>query len=428
MKKFNYYLILAICFLLPTYLIRFDIFGVPTTLLEILIYASVLLSIVSCIKYHISCVDKLKKNYIWVPLLLFLISGVIGIFISPDKRVALGQFKGFILDPILFFWVIITNINTKKEIKHILWAFIFSGIYVSMFAIYQKITGQVAHDGRIVGLFGYSPNYLAFYMVPLTLVLLFLFYPKTSSGVSKNTALHFEGNKNIWLNIISVFLLFVYIYVIYLTGSRAGLISFFGAIIGAIIIKNIALLKIKKSIKYLVVIAMIILALFIGYKYLKPDFSLSPDEGGRITSSNNVRWQIWETTVSKIIPTNNNWIMGIGLGNYQPYFTDFTGGWVNYPEWISPWALTPHNLFLHTLLNIGILGLIAFVWLLYIFFKNIDFKSPISYAIFASMLAIMVQGLIDTPYWKNDLSVMFFMFLAIILIIKFMDKNHETIS
>ena len=438
MKKINYYLILAICFLLPSYLVRFEVFGVPTTLLEILIYVSAIFSLIlkftskdssSTLKMTNKSSSKNILTWkIWLPIVLFIIAGIISIVISPDKRVALGQFKGFILDPILFFWVIFANIKNEKEINSMLYSFVASGIYVSIFAIWQKFSSQLTADNRIVGLFGYSPNYLAFYMVPLTLVLLFLFYPKTSSGVSKNIKLHFEGNKKIWLNILSVFLFFIYVYVIYLTSSRAGLISLLGAIVGGIIIKNIVLSKIKKSLKYFIVIFLIILTLVVGYKYLKPDFSLSPELGGRITSSNNIRWQIWDTTITKIIPLDSNWVWGLGLGNYQSYFSNLTSDWVNYPEWISPWALTPHNLFLHTLLNIGILGLVAFIWIIYIFFKNINFKSLASFAVFTAMLAIMTQGLIDTPYWKNDLSAMFFMFLAIVLIIKHINKKNETIS
>ncbi len=411
MKKINYYLILAICFLLPSYLVRFSIFGVPTTLLEILIYVSTFVTIIlNIINNDSSTPFEITKKIswkTWLPIVLFLIAGTIGVVISPDKRVALGQFKGFILDPILFFWVIITNLKTEKQFKNILWAFIFSGIYVSIFAIYQKLTGELTTDSRIIGLFGYSPNYLAFYITPLALLTLFVPTLDTKSIFQKS---------------MKMLLVLIFIYVIYLTASRAGLIAFFGGAFGALAIKNIINLKTSSAIKAIVIIALIVLAGFVGYKYLKPDFSLSPSDGGRITSSNNVRFQIWETTITKIVPIDNNWILGIGLGNYQPYFTTLTSDWVNYPEWISPWALTAHNLFLHTLLNVGILGLIAFVWLLVIFFRNIKFDSGTSYAVFAAMLAIMVQGLIDTPYWKNDLSVMFFIFLATVIIIK---NNYE---
>lgn len=403
MKKINYYLILGICFLLPSYLVRFSIFGVPTTLLEILIYLSALLTLVSCIKYHVLCTKNLKKNNIWIPLILFLVAGIIGVLVSPDRRVALGQFKGFILDPILFFWVILSNIKTRDQVRSMLYVFIFSGIYVSALALWQKFAGQVTPDGRIIGLFGYSPNYLAFYMVPLTLVLLFLFY--------------FEKSKILIIRFLKVVLFFVFLYIIYLTGSRAGLIAFFGAIVGAYAIRNIINLNTTKIFKTLIIIVLIAIAGFIGYKYLKPDFSLSPEEGGRITASNNVRFQIWETTITKIIPADTNWLRGIGLGNYQNYFSKLTQDWVNYPEYISPWALTAHNLLLQTWLNLGILGIISFIWLLYIFFESVNLESQISFTIFAAMLAILIQGIIDTPYWKNDLSVMFFIFLGLIIII-----------
>ena len=75
-------------------------------------------------------------------------------------------------------------------------------------------------------------------------------------------------------------------------------------------------------------------------------------------------------------------------------------------------ALTPHNLFLTIWLNLGLIGLVAFVWLMVLFFRC-QKPSVISYQLSAVMITIIAQGLVDSPYWKNDLAMMFWIFLSL---------------
>jgi putative inorganic carbon (HCO3(-)) transporter len=79
--------------------------------------------------------------------------------------------------------------------------------------------------------------------------------------------------------------------------------------------------------------------------------------------------------------------------------------------------LHAHNLYLQFLLNLGVAGLVGFIWLVVKFFtfvKNcyISWSIPLT----AAMVAILVHGLVDTPYWKNDLSYLFWVILALSVI------------
>ena len=91
------YLIGLIALALPTYLIRFDIFGVPSTLLEIIIYLVFLYGLFSLGYSHLL---KTKKT-IWLLIGVLLLAALASVFISPLKTTALGQFKAFFVDPIL---------------------------------------------------------------------------------------------------------------------------------------------------------------------------------------------------------------------------------------------------------------------------------------------------------------------------------------
>lgn len=421
MKKINFYLILIIIFALPSYLVRFSVFGIPTTLLEVLIYISFFLTLVNYISVKLktqSAKQQFKtknKNMLHVtcymlPVILFIFAGIIGIIVSPEKNVALGQFKAFIIDPILFFVVLIINFENWK-LKILLKALIAGGTLVAIYAIYQKITGDVTPDGRVVGIFGYSPNYLSLYLTPIAVL-------TVGYGL-------FNYNKKPLISLYPYILISLFlILAIYFSGSRAGLAVTIISIIFLFIFNWWGSIQKSKILKILLYCYTVIL-LIAGWWFIKPNWQLSPEAGGRINASNNVRWEIWQTS-GKMLATDNNWLWGVGLGNYQNYFTGFTKSWINYDEYISPNALTAHNLYLQTWFNLGFLGLLAFIWIIILFFQyaisNMRYaKNPqlIAYglSLMAVMLSILLYGLIDTPYWKNDLAVMFWTIIALSIIL-----------
>jgi len=401
MKKIINFLILAIIFCLPGYLVRFNIFNIPTTFLEMLIYLTFVLTIYQNIS------NKIKiSNYLFVPMILFIAGGAIGVFISPEKQIALGQFKACIFDPIIFLYIFISSQSDRNQIKisAIVNTLLASASLVALHAIWQKISGQATIDNRVVGIFGYSPNYLAMYLAPIAVFAISYLF----NNYIKDKKVTFT----VWFNAFAIILIMM---ALYFSGSRAGIgIVILCVMLNVIVLywKQINSNKIYQAIFYLFIICVLIGSWWM----IKPNYNLSPETGGRITASNNIRWEIWNTSM-KILVTNNNWLWGVGLGNYQNYFTNFTKGWVNYDEYISPNALTAHNVYLQTWFNLGIIGLIAFIWIIYKYFKKID-KSLIYLPLLLTMVCLLLYGLVDTIYWKNDLSIFFWLLLALPIIYK----------
>ena len=125
-----------------------------------------------------------------------------------------------------------------------------------------------------------------------------------------------------------------------------------------------------------------------------------------------VIWQsAWEIT-------KDHSLIGIGPGMFQEYYLDYQPRFKPYLEWAVP---QPHNVFLAFWLQTGLIGLIGLIWLLIVFFRNCikylkvsDSKIKILNFILLSVMAyILIHGLIDTTYWKNDLSVMFWLITAL---------------
>lgn len=415
------YLLSCIAFALPSYLFKFFVFGFPTTILEILIYLSALITLILNFYVKKNRFDfNLVRKYL-IPIALFAAAGIISTIIAPDKTVALGIFKAYIFDPIILFFVMLSNIKNQKDINLITNALICSGVIMSIYAIGQQIAGQITSDGRVLGIYNLwpnaSPNYLSLYLAPI--LILIIAFQITIPDRSKPARHALQGiaggalensskitRKNITLMYDLAF--FICVYGLYLTKSRGAAISVIIALFILLIYKYRFMIK-----KIIWLKILIITAAFVGmimfYQSIKPDFSLSPDDGGRTTSSNNIRWEIYKTT-GEIMQTK--WFGGVGLGNYQHYFTEFTKNRVNFPEYIAPYALTPHNLFLTIWVNLGALGIISFIWILISFFVG-NFKSKQSSMIYMIVIFIVViYGLIDTTYWKNDLSAFFWLILV----------------
>ena len=390
-----------ILLLLPTYLIRFTVFGIPTTVLEILIY------IVFLYGFWQTRQDGFKPipRKIYLPIGLLIFALIISTIISPDKRTALGELKGFFIDPLLVGWLIFQYLK-EKDITKIFAGLIGSGLFVGIHTIVQKFLGHVTADGRVIGIFGYSPNYVALFLAPIAVLLI---------AYGLTLVIQKKYFPSIFYFLFSIF----YLVAIYFSGSRGGFLAVGGGLGIFVILYYWTWIRAHLAAKIMIAV-LIIMALATTWSLFRPDFSLSPETGGRATSSNNVRFQIWQASTELAIKNPKNTILGVGLGNFQNAFDKLTKERANFPEYITPMALTPHNLFLMFWFSSGLLGLVAFLWLLVIFYRE-GFKKLLSSKttpiILAIVSTIIIYGFIESSIWKNDLGILFWTFWTLIWII-----------
>ena len=75
-----------------------------------------------------------------------------------------------------------------------------------------------------------------------------------------------------------------------------------------------------------------------------------------------------------------------------------------------------HNILLAFWLNMGLMGLVAFVWLCWKALPWLLEQDKKERRIAALMLVvILAHGMFDVPYFKNDLSFQFWLLMAILL-------------
>ena len=154
------------------------------------------------------------------------------------------------------------------------------------------------------------------------------------------------------------------------------------------------------------------------------------------------RFTIWKSAGLMI---ENNPLFGIGPGNFQEKYLEYQKYFPPYLEWSVP---QPHNIFLAFWLESGLVGLIGFVILLFYFFRDnkkvypftkikednntsisvikkqisekLDDKEyfgdgaiqDLRILLLGIMIYLLVHGLVDTTYWRNDLAVVFWTIVA----------------
>ena len=455
----------AVLFLLaalPSYLIRFKL-GVPFTLLEAMIlivfsvwflenYKIIFLNLKSKIKNQKSKIINYPfgAEMILVLAVSFLAAGV-GHFSSG----ALGIWKAYFFEPVLLSIVLINTFRTK-DVPKMLWALAVSALGVSLLAIYQKITGQLipnpfwaaAATRRVTSVFGY-PNAVGLFLEPLTL----LFFGWLISVILERPQGVIESrNEKFKIVFISSIIVLSLLSIIFARSVGASI----GVAAGLIVF---SLLAGKKS--RLITIALLLIAAAGIFSY-QPSRHLAVKYLSLNDFSGQVRRAQWRETWKML--KDGRLITGAGLDNYQaaikPYHQPGIFIKNDDPNWLrkvlfnadyrqKAWQpleiyMYPHNILLNFWSELGLAGLLLFIWIigkfLYTGIKlidnwkleignlNIQQNKYIVLGLVASMMTIIIHGLVDVPYFKNDLSTMFWVFISILSIYKIHEDNPAKIS
>ena len=439
--------IMAIIIGLPSYLIRFQILGIPFSFLEAMILISFAVWFFGQALPELKNWLKKRKERIPYPfsceIIALIIISFISVAIANFSSQSLGIWKAYFFEPVLLYILILNVFKTKKDLSKIFWSLLISAAGVAAVAIYQKISGQFifndfwaqAETRRVVSWFGY-PNAVGLYLAPLTILFTGWFF----SLPLKQNLIKSIGKIFLLLTIIASLLS---IYFAHSEGALIGLAAglfVFGLLAGR-----------KQRIVTFIFAALLIGGVFISPQlkdYTSVKFSLN-DLSGQI------RQRQWKETLNMLSGTK--FISGTGLNQYQeaikPYHQEgifFNSDNIpNFDEELRNSAelrakywqpveiyLYPHNIFLNFWSELGLLGALLFSWLIlkYLF---TSFKLSIKYlkekktdryiclGLMCAMIVIVVHGLVDVPYFKNDLSVMFFILLALLGILNLNEKNNK---
>src|SRR3989338_7280440 len=206
--------ILACLAILPSYLLKLSIFGIPTTVLELSIYATFIGSFCSLLffksknpkseirnpkQYQILKHQNSKLFDIWVlnlfrastlefrillgglfwPIVAWLIITVISAFFSENIQTALGGWKACVFDPILVL-ILIIQFFKPADLWKIIASLSVSGAVLSFYGLIEYfVRPEQLGDGRLDSVFD-PANYHAMLVGPIIVLAIgFLFHRQT---------------------------------------------------------------------------------------------------------------------------------------------------------------------------------------------------------------------------------------------------------
>jgi O-antigen ligase len=373
-----------------SYVWRFKVGPFPTTVLEILILATIGLYIAG--RWQTGG-WRYQRTQLEIPTALFLLAALIGIAVSPDHIGALGIYRAYFIEPVILFYVAIDLLRTPQHFRVVLLAL---AVGCTFFAILNLgvwardlLTHQIIETGNAPEALYTSPNQVAIFLEPpLAVVTAFALYASTSR--ERTVAL--------------ICLLFLFVAMV-LTLSRGGLITMAALALLAVITMP------QRRVKVALLAGAVLGGLALSQvPYIAIRLHNQLDLSYRWNALEG-RLQIWSDTLNML---RDHPIFGAGLRGYTLVMAPYVRG-----NRIA--ELYPHDIWLAMWSELGILGLAAFVALMAMllwrgwrgFAAATGFWRPVLWGTAASFVTIAVHGMVDTPYFKNDLAAEFWIIAAL---------------
>ena len=401
-RKSREHALAIIIFALPLYLVRFSVGPFPSTLLEGMILTLFAVWVADkkgvvgawrCISEKFRQTSRTEKA-LHLFLFLFVLSASISAALSPEPRAALGVWRAYAIEPALFFIVFLDTVKSPEQVRRMISASIVSGVTIALVAVYQKFTGwnipePWLSERRVTGAYPY-PNAVGLYLAPIVWL-----------ALGRVQELFAEKKTKPSLGVIGASI--VCILAIYFSKTEAALVALTTTAFG------VGLLWSRRSCIATLVMSSVIIAGIV----VTPSVSSTLSEKLLLRDwSGQTRLATWQETWKML---GEHPVTGAGLAGYQsvlaPYHTH------DYLEIF----LYPHNLILNFWSETGLYGLVSVIGvcvLLGILMtmtirrrRGDTFVRVTTAALAAALVTILIHGLVDVPYFKNDLSV-FFWFLA----------------
>jgi O-antigen ligase len=316
------------------------------------------------------------------PAIVFIVAGAISVLVSGDHRGALGLFRAYFLEPAAYFLIVAAIASTPRRAGLILLGFGAGGMVVAI-SNAAVVLDAIRH--HVLDLVTTPPvaiyqtaNAVALYLIPLV-------------AMAVAILVHGRGRLERWLS--GVFLA-VSLPACLLSFSRGGYLALAAVAIG---------LAVSHRWAKVLVPGVIVAGLAISQVPLlrqRIAYELHPLPGNTL----DFRIRIWGQTLRLL---SHHPVLGIGLGNYQQAMGPF---WQDLPK-----VIYPHNIVLNFWAVTGLLGLAGFFWLAIRAFimgwrgwrrHPVQWR-PYDLGVMLALVAMVVHGLVDVPFFKNDLSLEF---------------------
>lgn len=343
---------------------------------------------------------------------LLLFAGVLQIFvprelIEPILSTPQKYFLSFFLLPLILTFLLFTTFD-KKAIDKLVQSYLGMVSFFCLLALMQHFTGwfpgeQKDFMGRLVWPFidfvtlkSASANWVAFFVTPGVV----LSFAQVFETLRSKKWKRLIGKEEFWLPLM---VLLLAVPTLYLTQSYGGYIAVFVAVFFYLF----RALPFHKFLMGAVVMAIVAGGVFVHQQSTWKYQVLTGEADYRFDTSATSRVDIYKMGLHMV---REHPLLGVGMNQFQSYFSanqvDVLGEALNESH-IPPHA---HNFFLSMWTNLGLFGFLGMLILVFGIFWCTKFD-PLHPAVFA-IVAIMVHGLIDSWYWKQEIVYVFWLMVV----------------
>lgn len=432
----------------PAYLLKFYLFGVPFPITEVFIdvtfLAWILRTVWDLFKHKISWKQLLEPyNKKWgLAVAGIVVASIISALITPQsvvmmdgntvfygRKVALGILKSWIVAPVMMLMLFAWVVRTGKDMKAALNSYVGSSVFIAAWGVFQFLTGRyITPDGRASGPFN-SANYLALFITPALFYALVRLKDYLSvhqvpwwKKIMHLFVRHDDEQRSRFFHVLVwTFAFVLLLFGVLFTKSYAAFLSIFVACLLWFGVnfktwRRFPWKTVLIVVALLVLIAVVVIALDPAKWELFFQFTQRTSSG--------VRVEIY-TIATKLLLEHP--VQGIGLGMF-PAAYQLEGPHILGHDPYEWNMLHPHNVFLAFWLNLGLLGFLSLLGLMKVCFqkgwaylKKFHHLEPLSVQWFHGLglmmfVIIFVHGLADTPFFKNDLALLFWLVVSLILL------------
>jgi len=322
------------------------------------------------------------------PLMLFVAAALLSLLVTEYPLLSARELRALILEPVLFFWLL--HAQRGSPILALA-GFLIGATLTALAAIVQVplgIGGTAAEGVLRVQAWYPSANHLA--------LMLGRAWPFLIAGA-------LASQRWLWVPAGLVGLALV---LTFSTGGWLGTLAATLVVVAALNRRRLALRVGGAA------------ALVLGLVSALAIAGILPERLNPLRQTGGFRLDLWQSSLQMVL---DHPVLGIGLDNFAYLYQQV---YLREGAAAEPNLSHPHNWLLHVWLELGLVGLIAFCWLLVRFWfraraalSRTDTRWLVAGA-GGAMADLLIHGFIDNSYFLVDLAFVFWLCLALVAVVR----------